>query len=393
MQTLQAWPSTGAGRASRRWVLGLPANSGDGPSWRVLALVAGAVLLLHLSLLKGSSWRFDSPSTPLFSTRMIAAAQIDPTTPPPMAVPTAIPQARKARAAALASKNTAQPQPALPSPSPADAQPTAKAMPTPSELPEAPPATAQARRPPAAAELAASPQAAADAPSEPAAPRRLAREAGLGPGRIALPPPVRLHYRVESNKFPFRLNSDLLWRHDGSSYDARLTMGAFGQAKVLSSRGELGPYGLLPMRFGDKFRSEVAAHFERDKGYISFSANTPNVPLLSGAQDYLSIMLQFSAMLAGDPARFPLASSITVQVAGPRDAEVWLFTVERQEALALPGGEADTVKLVRHPRKPFDQLFEFWLAPTLAWLPVRLRITEHNGDYLDQKWESTQAPS
>ncbi len=210
---------------------------------------------------------------------------------------------------------------------------------------------------------------------------------------IALPPPVRLRYRVESNKFPFRLNSDLLWRHDGSSYDARLTMGAFGQSKVLSSRGELGPHGLLPMRFGDKFRSEVAAHFERDKGYISFSANTPNVPLLSGAQDYLSIMLQFSAMLAGDPARFPLASSITVQVAGPRDAEVWLFTVERQEALALPGGEADTVKLVRHPRKPFDQLFEFWLAPTLAWLPVRLRITEHNGDYLDQKWESTQAPS
>jgi acyl-coenzyme A thioesterase PaaI-like protein len=86
-------------------------------------------------------------------------------------------------------------------------------------------------------------------------------------------------------------------------------------------------------------------------------------------------------------------SSITVQVAGPREAEVWLFTVERQEALALPGGEADTVKLVRHPRKPFDQKLEFWLAPTLAWLPVRLRITEHNGDYLDQKWESTQAPS
>ncbi len=395
MQTLQAWSSTGAGRASRSWVAGSAANPGAGPPWRALALVVGAVLLLHLVLLQGSSWQFDSPSTPLFSTRMIATAQIDRPAPQPVPVPvpTAMPPAPQARAVAAASKNAARPQPALQSPSQANAQPSAQAMPAPAELPEAPPAPAQAVRPSGAAEPTAGPPAAADAPIESAAPRRLAREAGLGPGMIALPPPVQLRYRVESNKFPFRLNSDLLWRHDGSSYDARLTMGAFGQSKVLSSRGELGPYGLLPMRFGDKFRSEVAAHFERDKGYISFSANTPNVPLLSGAQDYLSIMLQFSAMLAGDPARFPLASSITVQVAGPRDAEVWLFTVERQEALALPGGEADTVKLVRHPRKPFDQLFEFWLAPTLAWLPVRLRITEHNGDYLDQKWESTQAPS
>ena len=208
-----------------------------------------------------------------------------------------------------------------------------------------------------------------------------------------MPPPARLLYRVESNKFPFRMSGELIWRQDGLSYDARLSMSAFGQSRVQTSRGELGGQGLSPLRFSDKYRSEVAAHFERDKGRISFSANTPAVPLLAGAQDYLSVMIQLATVIGGEPARYPVATAITVQVAGPREAEVWLFTVERQETLRLPGGEQDTLKLVRHPRRQFDQEVAIWLAPAMNWLPVRLRITEPNGDYLDQKWEATEAPS
>ena len=228
---------------------------------------------------------------------------------------------------------------------------------------------------------------------EPPLPARPPRESALTPGAVAVPPPARLLYRVESNKFPFRMSGELIWRQDGLSYDARLTMSAFGQSRVQTSRGDLGAQGLSPLRFSDKYRSEVAAHFERDKGRISFSANTPAVPLLAGAQDYLSVMIQLATVIGGEPARYPVATAITVQVAGPREAEVWLFTVERQETLRLPGGEQDTLKLVRHPRRQFDQEVAIWLAPAMNWLPVRLRITEPNGDYLDQKWEATEAPS
>ena len=228
---------------------------------------------------------------------------------------------------------------------------------------------------------------------EPPVSSRPPRESALTPGAVAVPPPARLLYRVESNNFPFRMSGELVWRQDGLGYDARLTMSAFGQSRVQTSRGALGAQGLLPLRFSDKYRSEVAAHFERDKGQISFSANTPTVPLLTGAQDYLSVMLQLATVIGGEPARYPVATAITVQVAGPRDAEVWLFTVEREETLRLPGGERGTLKLVRHPRRQFDQEVAIWLAPAMNWLPVRLRITEPNGDYLDQKWESTEAPS
>ena len=228
---------------------------------------------------------------------------------------------------------------------------------------------------------------------EPPVPLRPPRESALTLGTVAVPPPTRLLYRGESNKFPFRVSGELVWRQDGLGYDARLTMSAFVLSWVYTSRGELGAQGLLPLRYSEKQRSEVAAHFERDKGRISFSANTPAVPLLTGAQDFLSVMLQLASVIGGEPARYPVATAITVQVAGPRDAEVWLFTVERQETLRLPGGEQGTLKLVRHPRRQFDQEVAIWLAPAMNWLPVRLRITEHNGDYLDQKWESSQAPS
>jgi hypothetical protein len=47
---------------------------------------------------------------------------------------------------------------------------------------------------------------------------------------------------------------------------------------------------------------------------------------------------------------------------------------------------------VRNPRREFDQRVELWLAPALGYLPARIRITEANGDYIDQKWLSSEAP-
>ena len=66
--------------------------------------------------------------------------------------------------------------------------------------------------------------------------------------------------------------------------------------------------------------------------------------------------------------------------------------MEREEKLELPGGDLATVKLVRNPRREYDQKAEMWLAPSLSYLPVRLRITQPNGNYVDQQWRATEAP-
>ena len=202
---------------------------------------------------------------------------------------------------------------------------------------------------------------------------------------------MRLKYRVDANRFPFSLSSELTWQQDGQNYQARLEFSALGQSRVQTSRGLITPGGLAPLRFSDKYRTEVAAHFNREQGKVTFSANTPDIALLPGAQDRLSVLIQLAALLAGERAAYPVGSSIAIQTIGPRDADTWLFSVEADEVLQLPGGEQATLKLLRKPRKEFDQRVELWLAPGLGYLPVRVRITEANGDALDQKWLASEA--
>ena len=60
--------------------------------------------------------------------------------------------------------------------------------------------------------------------------------------------------------------------------------------------------------------------------------------------------------------------------------------------LALPLGEQATVALRREPRRRYDQAIELWFAPALGYLPVRIRITQPNGDVLDQRLAAVEPP-
>jgi len=102
------------------------------------------------------------------------------------------------------------------------------------------------------------------------------------------------------------------------------------------------------------------------------------------------VLIQLGALVASDPAHFGPGTSISIQTAGPRSADVWLFTVMHSEPLDLPGGAVQSVKLERQPREPYDQKVEVWLSPQLAYLPVRIRITEANGDSADQQWRASE---
>lgn len=187
--------------------------------------------------------------------------------------------------------------------------------------------------------------------------------------------------------------SELLWRQDGKRYEARLeTVLPRLPPRIQHSTGQLTAQGLAPDRYSEKSRSEQATHFERDKGLLSFSNNQPASALSEGAQDRLSVLLQLGALLQGAPGRYPAGSTIEVQTAGTHDAEVWQFSVETEEELVLPGGRHRALKLVRIARKPFDPTLELWLAPAMDYASVRLRLTQHNGDWLDQQWTGTDRP-
>ena len=176
------------------------------------------------------------------------------------------------------------------------------------------------------------------------------------------------------------------WLQDGNAYDARLSLGVlFRTLRTQHSSGVVGPTGIEPERFSDTRKTEVASHFVRSEGKVVFSNNVPSVPLLVGAQDRLSVVMQLGAMLAGDPARFPAGSTIAIQTVGPRDADIWTFNVGEEETLDLLYGPVKAIRVTRNPRREFDDKIEVWLAPGLDYLPVRLKQTQPNGDFADMR--------
>ena len=292
------------------------------------------------------------------------------------------------------------------------ATPRAPQVPAPAQPTRPKPAAAQSTDAPADTTQPAKPLNFDDFGSDLAAPVRLPPRSASG---LDLPPHNRtgsdgltqattfkapesalLKYQVQGQAkgLNYWASAELTWQQDGQNYDSRLTVSAFLLgARTQTSKGTIGPEGLMPTRFGDKNRSELAAHFQRDKGIISFSANSPDAPLLKGAQDRLSVVIQIGSLLAGDPERFPLGTMLSFQTASQREAEVWHFLVDKEELLQLPFGEISAIKLNRKPRREFDQHIELWFAPTLGYLPVRLRITNANGDFVDQLLNKAEKPS
>ena len=208
--------------------------------------------------------------------------------------------------------------------------------------------------------------------------------------RTAVPASTKLVYQVDSNKFPFRMRAELLWQLQEPGYQARLSFSAFGLTRIQTSLGKFDAYGLAPERFANTFRNEEIAHFDRAQGIVRFSANTPEAALQPGAQDRLSVTLQLAALVANAPQRFTPGTTLRVQTVSHRDADVWRFKFGGMETLDLPGGTLRGLKLERLPRQAEDQQLEIWLAPGLAYMPVRIRLTETNGDYADQKWLATE---
>lgn len=357
--------------------------------WRRLLPLAVAVLAVHVGLLLTDPQielaSRDAIRTASFSTRTIEAAPAAVPDPTPMATATPTPEPVVA------------PEVPRPAPAPRPARMRRSQAPAGLEPPMALAPAAQEAREESVALVTpvALPASTGDAAAPAPAPARTPAPSPAGggsPQAVSVLPSGTLHYEatVRTHGFGLHGHGELAWRNDGAAYQARLEISSFGlPARVQRSEGRITAQGLAPDYFADKARSERATHFDRQHGRLVFSNNSPDVPIAAGMQDRLSVVLQLSALVAGAPSHYPPGTLVTAPTAGTGDAEEWVFTVEREETLHLPGGTLETLKLQRLPRKQYDQKVELWLAPRMDYAPVRLRLTNPNGDAADLRWSST----
>jgi hypothetical protein len=174
------------------------------------------------------------------------------------------------------------------------------------------------------------------------------------------------------------------WTVEGDRYEASLAvrMVLLG-TRTQTSVGRIGPQGLMPERFGERQRDEAATHFDYEGQRVRFSRNRPDAPLAPGTQDRLSVILQLAAQLQALPLQ--AGESITVPVASSRAVDVWVWSVGELQTVDLPQGPVLARHLIRPALHERDNTVELWMAPSLQHLPVRIRITQSNGDWLDQR--------
>ena len=313
-------------------------------STRALAIALALSVMLHLLW---SLWPAEDTTTPerpaLMATLTEMPAPPAVTPPPPQKSPTRPrrPTSRLVTAPADAKAVSAEPEPAAAAP--------AAPAPAPAPAVEPPPVVIAAPAP------------------EPAVP----------PAKV-LPPRLDLAYKVFMGTQGF-LVGDATYRfeHEGDTYRISTVAQARGLAALIvqgrgkvESRGRITPQGLVPSTFeverGRPDRREIAT-FDWDSKVVTLHEQK-TAPLDALTFDPLTVLWQsYFTPPSGDKYSFSVATT--------RRVIHYDVTREGEERIAWPHGEVDTV---RWHRKSEDNKIEawFWLAPSLHYIPIKIRVTQ-----------------
>lgn len=203
-----------------------------------------------------------------------------------------------------------------------------------------------------------------------------------------LPPPGEWAYDVSGSAkgIPYRASGTLGWKPRGQRYEATMVLSAtFFGSRTQISQGTLTLQGLRPDTFIDRARKERRLDMDWTRASYTTAPSDAALPLPTGAQDRLSLFFQLGYLLAGQKSPPAPGQSWSLPVLSPAQAQTWTFTWKGTETLDLPAGKLPAWKLEREARHPGDTRMTLWFAPSLQFIPVRIRLVEDDGDTVDQR--------
>jgi hypothetical protein len=156
---------------------------------------------------------------------------------------------------------------------------------------------------------------------------------------------------------------------------------------VQASVGRIGENGLLPERYSERRgkRPERVIRFDHARGKMIGLGTPPEVDLVPGTQDRLSIFYQVGLLVRGKPDLLQRGQRFTMPLASMRGVDKASFLAAGEEPVATERGPIPALRLtVRNEADPEDPIIDVWLAPSLSMLPARIRISEDDGKVIDQ---------
>jgi hypothetical protein len=296
------------------------------------------------------------------------------------------------------------PAPPPPAPKPRRVRqpaPAASAVPA---VAEAPPPAASEPAPPAEEALAETvveppppvPEPSASEPllaaAEPAA--SAPEPAASAPPPFEWPGATRLSYKLTGHvRGEVHGDAQVEWLRQGTRYQVHVdvTVGlpiAPLLTRRSSSEGELTEQGLVPRRYDEDTkrvfseRRRVTLHFEPDAVLLPDGRRRERWP---GTQDAASQFVQLSWLFTTRPELLREGGSIEFGLALPKSVDRWTYDVLGQEPVTTLFGQVDAFHLKpRRLTRPSGELVaEIWFAPTLRYLPARIRIQQDPETFID----------
>ena len=377
----------------------------------------GIVLLLHVLAIDWLGRQLQQTSllpkmiAPLFTRvlqpeappEIVAAA---PAAPPPATRP----QVRSIRAAAPKAARAASEPEREPDAPPAQGQPVAAAQEPDTPVPAAPDASAPAA-PVEVAAAAAAPAASAVSPAASAAsaaarpPQPVsgasapesplpastasapATPAGPAIAADGWPADTRLTYRLGGifRDGALHGSAQVQWLRQAQRYETRVDIDITLLASlVMTSQGTVTAQGLRPEAYEEVRRSGARRAQLRDDSVVL--GNGKIVPRPDGVQDTASQFVELSHRFASGQDVLEVGRSISLWLARPGGLDLWTYDVVARETLQTPDlGPVEAFHLkpraIGNPRGNITA--EMWFAPSLQYLPVRIKVNMDAATYVD----------
>jgi len=221
-----------------------------------------------------------------------------------------------------------------------------------------------------------------------------------GPDRKPLdwPPSTRLTYTVTGLVRGGNLYGEAIveWRRDGAHYqvqsDVHIT-NLFARRHIFSD-GEITAQGLSPRHFEELFEPPLVAPRRNVMEFTDTEVVLPSgnrVIKFPRTQDEASQFVQFVWLFTMRPELAVPGTLIDFPVALSRSVRHYHYRVKGSEPLEMPFGTVPTIHLVPElegPRRPGEYTFEFWMAPTLQYLPIRVLIKNDEQNLADLKLDA-----
>jgi hypothetical protein len=290
-------------------------------------------------------------------------------------VPQIPPDSEQVAQAPQAAASDAQPPASSPEPAASASEAAASA----------PQAVASASTPAASASPAASAAAApASAPPGAAAPAQSVASAAAPLDRW--PVDTRLNYRLSGQwrTGPLFGDAHVQWQRQGSKYQVRLDVKIqMLGTQVLTSQGDVTPDGLLPRAYEETRPGKRRVANMGDDVVTLENGTTVKRP--PGVQDTASQFVELSHRFATGKEVLAVGRSVSVWLARPGGVDQWTYDIVGRELVRTRMGDVEAFHLKPRPlAEPHGNITaEMWFAPSLEYLPVRIRVVVGTEAFVD----------